>query len=187
MQELRFQSSAENLPLSRTSSAISMTSTRSTRTFLPDGGGIGGSLEQLCKLIDAFTSLRDAEIVSSECFAAPLRLGIVHRFLLIELRRGTRKPIWVRIERRRDNLESSRTFIFSGARSRANNSVSATVMFVGPIRIHPPFLIDPNRGLQERANRDPWPLREPASFQCPATAWGASTYDSLCWTRTDQV
>lgn len=121
LEELKAHASSESLVLSRVSSRLS---TNTADTFLPAGGILGAPLEHLCRLIDAYPSLRDADIVSSESFVEPLRLGIVHRFLLLELRRSGRKTIWARLERLRYKLASNWTFILAGAQTRANDSVS---------------------------------------------------------------
>lgn len=100
----------------------------SSTTFFPASGVLGAPLEHLRRLINAYPTLRDAEIISSECYTAPIRLGIVHRFLLLELRRHERKVIWVRFDRMRDRRESNWKFVRAGAQTRANDIVRATLI-----------------------------------------------------------
>lgn len=131
MEELEVIASPENPALSRTPSTLSLESSLSGKTFLPTGGLLGASLEHFCRLIDAYPSLQDAEIISSECYQEPINMVLMHRFLLLELRRHKRKTIWVRLERLRDRLQSNRRFLLAGAQTRANDSVSAPLQFRG--------------------------------------------------------
>lgn len=133
IQDYRLENATEDIPLTRVStgsslrSALSFSSTTSTKTFLPHGGGYGGSLEHLCDLIDAYPSLRDAEIVSSECHTQRIRIVLnltVHRFLILELRRGEKKPIWIRLDRTRTKTVSDLDFVRAAGRIQANDTVS---------------------------------------------------------------
>ena len=129
MQELR-SASTENLPLSRTFSRTSIMSTLSNQTVLQTGDVLESALEVLCSLIDVYPSLRDAEIVSSECYTKPIApgtglVGLVHRFLVLELSRDGHKPIWLRLERSRDTAEGNLAFLRFGAETLPVDHVSA--------------------------------------------------------------
>lgn len=132
IQQLHDMASDEGFTLSRLPNApkarsmASLASRVSSQTFLPIEGGYGVLLKHLCHLIDRYPTLRDADIVSSECYTEPIRLRILHRFLLLELHREGRKPIWVRLDRTRDNFTSTGRFLLlNRARTRANDVVSA--------------------------------------------------------------
>lgn len=130
LQKLVDKASLNNLTQSSVSlatpsiSRISLVSFASYRTFLPIEGCYSVFLPHLCDMIDMYPTLQDAEVISSECYTTPIRLGIVHRFLLLELQREGLKPIWMRLDRTRNKFTSSTRFIFNGARTRANDIVS---------------------------------------------------------------
>lgn len=107
-----------------------MVSMMSNQTVLKTGDVLKCALEVLCSLIDVYPSLRDAEIVSSECYTTSIArgtrlIGLVHRFLVLELSRDGHKPIWIRLERSRDTSEGSLTFLRSGAETLPIDHVSA--------------------------------------------------------------
>jgi hypothetical protein len=56
-------------------------------------------VSQLCDVVKQHRSLMQAEILSTECYTESSR-GVVHRFLILELRREGRKDIWLRLDRR---------------------------------------------------------------------------------------
>lgn len=114
--------------LRRVATDISIVS--SVSTFLPKNGGYGGPLDHLCRLIDAYPSLQGARIITSECYTKPLRvtlpvgIGLVHRFLLLELERESKKSIWVRLDRMPSATSSRWRFIRSIAQTPAHDTVS---------------------------------------------------------------
>jgi hypothetical protein len=57
------------------------------------------SVLQLCDVVQQHRSLRQAKILSTECYTESTR-GVVHRFLVLELHREGRKDICLRIDRR---------------------------------------------------------------------------------------
>lgn len=99
-------------------------SSTSISTILPANGGFGGSLSDLCGLIDSYTTLQNAQIVSTECYTEPIALGIVHRLLIVELERKGKKNIWIRLDRRREKLAGSMKFFLDRGTCRANDTVS---------------------------------------------------------------
>lgn len=105
--------------------ALTRVATRETMaTFIPMDGAYGIPMVYLSRLIDDFPALRNAEIASSECWTAPIRFGVLHRFLVLELRREGRKSIWLRLERTRFKGDSAMKFIWQGGQTRANDIVS---------------------------------------------------------------
>lgn len=57
------------------------------------------SFSQFCGLIEKHRSLQEAEIITTEGYAQQIG-GILHRFLVLELRRSGKKTIWLRLDRR---------------------------------------------------------------------------------------
>lgn len=121
--ELRDEVSALADPLSMLSHISSRLSVATTTTILPTQGGYGGQLSQLTHLISKHTALYYATILSTECYYQSIRLGIVHRFLLLELSRPGRKTIWLRLDRRRSTVVGTFQFLRSGGSTRANDTV----------------------------------------------------------------
>lgn len=91
--------SSKSLTLKRTSTILSTKSTATQGTFLPRRGGYGGEIAHLCRLIESYTSLQSAEIVATECYTTSAAKKDVPKFLLAELKRGSRKTIWIRLDR----------------------------------------------------------------------------------------
>jgi hypothetical protein len=56
-------------------------------------------VSELCDVIKQHRSLRQAEILSTECYTESTG-RVIHRFLILELRREGRKDIWLRLDRR---------------------------------------------------------------------------------------
>lgn len=98
-------------------------SSTTVNTLLPQGGGYGGSLSLLCQLVDTYTTLQHAIIVCAECYTQNIAAQIVHRFLVLELRRDGKKTIWVRLDRRRSKLVNTRRFLFARASTQSNDTV----------------------------------------------------------------
>lgn len=115
--------SASTVSLSSVATKYTANSTVSHRTFLPRQGGYGGQLQHLCSLIATHTSLQHATIVSSECYWENIAFRIVHRFLIFELAREGKKPIWLRVDRRRSRTASTFEFIYAGGSTPSNDTV----------------------------------------------------------------
>lgn len=79
------------------------------------------SLDDLCVIIDLHSSMQRTEIVSAEGYKQWTGT-VAHRFLVFELRRSGRKPIWLRV-RRKGNIPFVR-FLANGAKTPANDTVS---------------------------------------------------------------
>lgn len=86
-----------------------------------------GPLSHLCHLISKHTALYYATIMSTECYSQPIRLGIVHRFLLMELARPGKKTIWLRLDRRRADAVGTLRFLGAGGSTPANDTVGASL------------------------------------------------------------
>lgn len=69
----------------------------SVNTIVPLYGTFLLSINELRHMILDHTSLQRAEIVSSEGY---VESAMSHRFLILELRRKQKKPIWLGLERR---------------------------------------------------------------------------------------
>ncbi|KAF8308163.1 hypothetical protein DL93DRAFT_2159211 [Clavulina sp. PMI_390] len=101
-------------------SFVSRGSTSTKGTVAPQYGVINFSLADLCKYIDIHRSLQIAAIITSECYfeaAGP----VLHRFLLLELRREGRKIIWLRLDRRRGENVSLIKFLSTSGVTKAND------------------------------------------------------------------
>jgi hypothetical protein len=86
--------------LSRTLTMDTIDTYDSTDTFLSDGLIRSLKLSDLCKVIRKHRSLQHARIVAAEGYARSMG-SVTHRFLLLKLERTGRRPIWLRIDRRR--------------------------------------------------------------------------------------
>lgn len=81
------------------------------------------TLEGVCQYIDAHKSLQGAGIVRSRTFVQK-KLVAPHRYLVLELRRDGRKPVWLRLERK----PTSRSDLASGrGRTPANDVVNTSL------------------------------------------------------------
>lgn len=67
--------------------------------------------------------MQRAEIISAEGYKEWIG-PILHRFLVLELRRSSRKPIWLRIDRRMAQGVGTFRFIRALATTPANDTVS---------------------------------------------------------------
>lgn len=105
--------------LSRASSRLSVASAAS---FLRHSQ-YNGVLSNLTQLISNHTALYKATIVATECYTQPIRLGVLHRFLMIELHRLGKKSIWLRLDRRRSAKVGAFRFVLSGGSTPANDTV----------------------------------------------------------------
>lgn len=61
-------------------------------------GVLHTSLDEFCEVVTHHRSLKKAQIVSTESYTE--RNGVLHRFLVLELYRQERKPIYLRLDRR---------------------------------------------------------------------------------------
>lgn len=84
----------------------------------------GSTLSYLTQRISKHTALYYTAIVSTECYSEPMRLGIVHRFLLMELARPGKKIIWLRLDRLRSKRVGILRFLGSGGSTPAYDTVS---------------------------------------------------------------
>lgn len=94
------KSTASFKPTKSFQSVLSLKSAYSTETVVPaNAGGYGVPLEHLCRLIDAYPSLQSAEIVKTECYTKRIvsvaGVAIVHRYLVLEICRKGKQPIWI--------------------------------------------------------------------------------------------
>lgn len=104
-----------------------LTST-SVATVLPSAQILRTSLRELCVLISSHVSLQTAKIVSTEGYAM-ITNAIVHRFLLLELRRDGKRGIWLRLDRLRGRKGSMFKFLRNGGVSDANDRVCTRFIF----------------------------------------------------------
>lgn len=91
--------------------------------FVPTVAEYGSALGHLTQLIRKHTALYYTTIVSTECYSEPIRLGIVHRFIILALARPGKKTIWLRLDRRR----SKRVGVFRFLRSAGSTPAYDTV------------------------------------------------------------
>lgn len=114
--------STHSLSLRRSQSIIS------AGTLLPRIGVLNLSLLQLTELIEEHRSLQCADILSCEGYIQ--RIGAVkHRFVVLELVRRERKPVWLRLDRRRSTKVSALQFLRSAASTPSNDTVSTLVRY----------------------------------------------------------
>lgn len=69
------------------------------------------------------------KIIATESYSEHIRLGIYHRFLLMELARGD-KTIWLRLDRRRSKRLGFLQFVWSGGSTSAYDTVRARSLIV---------------------------------------------------------
>lgn len=103
--------------------SLSRTSTiNSISTAVPMFGVLDLTLSEICQYVDAYSSLQAAEIVCTECYAE--RAGaVLHRFIILELRRENRKNVWLRLDRRRGKGVSMFQFLATAGITKANDRV----------------------------------------------------------------
>ena len=83
------------------------------------------SVSELCQLIQQRASLQHAIITRTEGYAEHLG-AVVHRFLVLELKREDKKPIFLRLDRRRGEGVSPMSLISASGVTSANDTVSNT-------------------------------------------------------------
>ncbi|KAF8305095.1 hypothetical protein DL93DRAFT_2102203 [Clavulina sp. PMI_390] len=118
---------------------------------IPQFGILELSLADVCKYIDANSSLQVAEIVSTECYTQSAG-AVTHRFVLLELRRPNRRNAWLRLDRRRGkNVSILKFLIVSGitaANDRAQLATEKSSLIEDSLREnrqefqHPPSLLE---------------------------------------------
>lgn len=84
--------------LSRIRSAPTASSIR--RPSVVNDPSVTLPLDTLCDLIDRYATLERAEIISVEVYKEWTAFGVLHRFLVLQLRRPKRSDIWIRLDRR---------------------------------------------------------------------------------------
>lgn len=110
-------------PLTRVPSYLS-----NDGTVVPCVGVIDLSLSELCQLIQQRRSLQQAIITMTEGYSE--RSGtVVHRFLVLQLKRDDKEPTWLRLDRRMGNDVSTMSFVLKSSVTRANDTVSDTFFF----------------------------------------------------------
>lgn len=72
------------------------------------------TLGQLCSLIEEHRSLQSAEIITTEGYAQQIG-PVTHRFLVLELRRASKKTIFLRLDRRAGRTVLSLMFSLGSA------------------------------------------------------------------------
>jgi len=107
---------------SQTSSTSSIPTIASADTVVDSNGHLKLLLEDLCKVIDEHRSMQLAEIVTTEGYSEWTGT-VIHRFLVLELRRVGRKPIWLRIDRQRAQDVNAFRFLAARASTPANDTV----------------------------------------------------------------
>lgn len=82
-------------------------------------------LDDLVKLIESHTSLQDIKILSTEGYKEMSNV-VLHRFLILELRRGKETSVWLRIDRRVHPESKGVSFVLALGQSPAYDTVSQT-------------------------------------------------------------
>lgn len=96
-------------------------------------------LQEFIDLIAGHRSLQNTEILSAEGYRQKIvgikEVSIVHRYLVLELKRHGQDPIWLRLDRRRDNDVGALAFLAAAAETRANDQVRGSFIManVSPI------------------------------------------------------
>lgn len=107
------------LPILRRTTTVQTTVSRWTVSHVE---GMTMKLGKLVELIRLHRSLQCIEIVSSECYKQRTN-GILHRFLILALRRKDKPPVWLRLDRRMDPNISRTGFLLASIQSPANDTV----------------------------------------------------------------
>lgn len=137
-----FQEELIDLPHPRDSDSASISSVATTRSRLCaftslgrtftnaskdsidlDGQPRTFTLSQLCDFIAKHPSLQTAGIVSCSCYAQRTSLLVIHRFLILQLRRTGRKDVWLRLDRLRSPNVALIEFSLTGGVTPSNDMV----------------------------------------------------------------
>lgn len=98
---------------------------------LTDFMGLLIPLERLTLLIKRHRTLQRVEILSTEGYKQTGN-GVVHRFLILELQRhhesGTKRTIWVRLDRRMDHRVGAVKFLLASGVTPANDTICLTAL-----------------------------------------------------------
>lgn len=87
-------------------------------------------LDKLVNLIKDHRSLRRAEIVSTEGYKESPN-GILHRFLILKLRREKKDPVWLRLDRRMHPNTGRTAFLLASGESPAYDTVRCAASLDG--------------------------------------------------------
>lgn len=87
------------------------------------GQGQTFPLAIFCDLIDQCASLERVKILSVECYRERSKFGVLHRALILHLRRSGRSDVWLRIDRLRSEKVSIPALAFRGGKTEANDVV----------------------------------------------------------------
>lgn len=80
------------------------------------------SLQALIHLTDTHRSLQCAEICVAEGYKQ-ISSGVLHRFLLLEVRHPNQKSIWLRLDRRTDRTVGRLGFLLASGVTPSNDTV----------------------------------------------------------------
>ncbi|KAF8311054.1 hypothetical protein DL93DRAFT_2083723 [Clavulina sp. PMI_390] len=141
---------------------------------LPTTGFLNLSLDELCDVISQHRSLQAAEIVCTEGYA--IRIGaIMHRLLLLQLRRPRKKMVWLRLDRLRSTKVSNFSFLLSGGSTPANDRVRK----VPATRYDSPVdtTLGPARN-GERTAHCRGPTGNPSNLHQPSNPWRLESHVS---------
>lgn len=83
-------------------------------------------LDKLVRLIQSHRSLQLAEIVLAEGYKEKPN-GILHRFLILKLKRTGKDPVWLRMDRRMDPNTKFLSFLLASSQSPAYDTVGVTL------------------------------------------------------------
>ncbi|KAF8315887.1 hypothetical protein DL93DRAFT_817058 [Clavulina sp. PMI_390] len=89
---------------------------------IPEIGRIVLSLAELCALMDSNRALQLGKIVSTECYAEEIS-GVIHRFLVVEVRLLGKRTVWLRLDRRMERNVSYWQFLWASGETAANDMV----------------------------------------------------------------
>lgn len=107
---------------------LTRTTTIASTWSVSESDVIGIKLEigELAELIRSHSSLQRTEIVSTEGYKQT-RNAILHRFLILELRRADKHPVWLRMDRRMYPDANRVSFLLESFQSPAYDTVSTLV------------------------------------------------------------
>lgn len=89
-------------------------------------------LERLVTLINEHRSLQHVQILATEGYSKRGN-GVVHRFILLELRFLDGKSAWLRLDRRRDRSVNVLVFILAWSVSPAEDTVRCVLLLASYI------------------------------------------------------
>ncbi|KAF8287411.1 hypothetical protein DL93DRAFT_2161660 [Clavulina sp. PMI_390] len=83
-------------------------------------------LRRFISMVEEHSIIQSMEIISSEGYKE-IHMGVVHRFLLLEVSRPAKPTVWLRLDRRRDYGVNIFAFILSAGVTEANDSIFISV------------------------------------------------------------